>query len=249
MAASNQLLQGIKTILRTRNITYRVLAKKLGVSEATVKRDLSRGGFSLRRLDDICKALQLGVGDLIQPPGLKSLVTELTEAQERALVVNPKMLVVTYLLTNDWRFQDIVSGFQLSDNELVSILLKLDELKIIEFRPPHRVKKLPARNFSWRKDGPVHAFFIKRFVPEFFAGHFAGAGEAFRFIGGSLSAESVALFRASMEQLAVQFERLARDDARLPHSDRQATCAILAVREWQFYEFAQLKRRESRATA
>jgi len=243
MAASNQLLQGIKTILRTRNITYRVLAKRMGLSEATVKRDLSRGGFSLRRLDTICKALQLGVGDLIQPPGLRSLVTELTEAQERVLVSNPKMLVVAYLLTNDWRFQDILTGFQITDSELVAILLKLDELKIIEFRPPHRVKKLTARNFSWRKDGPVHAFFIKRFAPEFFAADFAGPGEAFRFIGGSLSRESVTQFRSSMEQLAVQFERLAREDARLPHAERQSTCAILSVREVQLFEFAQLRRR------
>jgi DNA-binding Xre family transcriptional regulator len=243
MAASNQLLQGIKSILRSRNITYKALSKKLGVSEATVKRDLSRGGFSLRRLDEICKALQLGVSDLIQPPNLRSLVTELSESQERALVADPRMLVVTYLLTNDWRFQEIVSAFQLSDNELVSILLKLDELRIVEFRPPHRVKKLTARNFSWRKDGPVHAFFMKRFVPEFFASAFGGAGEAFRFIGGSLSAESAAQFRTSMEQLAVQFERLAREDARLPHDQRHATCAILAVREWHFYEFADLKRR------
>jgi DNA-binding Xre family transcriptional regulator len=243
MPASNQLLHGIKTILRTRNITYRVLARRMGLSEATVKRDLSRGGFSLRRLDSICKALQLGVGDLILPPGLRSLVTELTEAQERVLVGNPKMLVVTYLLTNDWRFQDIVTGFQITDSELVAILLKLDELKIIEFRPPHRVKKLTARNFSWRKDGPVHAFFIKRFTPEFFAADFAGPGEAFRFIGGSLSRESAAQFRSSMEQLAVQFERLAREDARLPHAERQSTCAILSVREVQLFEFAQLKRR------
>jgi DNA-binding Xre family transcriptional regulator len=124
MAASNQLLQGIKSILRSRNITYKALSKKLGVSEATVKRDLSRGGFSLRRLDEICKALQLGVSDLIQPPNLRSLVTELSESQERALVADPRMLVVTYLLTNDWRFQEIVSAFQLSDNELVSILLE-----------------------------------------------------------------------------------------------------------------------------
>jgi hypothetical protein len=89
----------------------------------------------------------------------------------------------------------------------------------------------------------VHEFFIRRFVPEFFAGTFAAPGEAFRFIGGGLSAESVAQFRASMEQLAVQFERLAREDARLPHEDRQATCAILALREWQFYEFGELRRR------
>ena len=243
MTASAQLLQGIKTILRTRRITYRALAQKLGVSEATVKRDLSRGGFSLRRFDEMCRVLQINVGDLVQSPGLPSLVTEFTEAQERALVASPKLLVVTYLVSNDWRFQDIVSAFQMDENELVSLLLKLDELKILEFHPPQRVRKLTARNFSWRKDGPVHAFFIRRFAPEFFAAPFSGPGEGFRFIAGSLSKESMGRFSTSMEQLAAQFERLAREDARLPHDQRQAACAIIAVREWQFYDFVQLRRR------
>lgn len=244
MPASMQLLQGIKTILRTRRITYRALAEKLGVSEATVKRDLSRGGFSLRRFDEICRVLQVGIGELVQSPGLPTLVTELTEAQERVLVANPRLLVITYLVSNDWRFQDIVSAFQINENELVSLLLELDELKILEFHPPQRIRKLTARNFSWRKDGPVHAFFIRKFAPEFFAAPFSGPGEAFRFIAGSLSPDSVAQFRASMEQLAVQFERLAREDARLPHEQREATCAILAVRALQLYDFAQLRRRE-----
>jgi len=246
MPASAQLMQGIKAVLRTRRITYRQLSHKLGVSEATVKRDLSRGGFSLRRLDAICRALQIGVGELVQPPVLRSLVTELTEAQEHTLVANPRLLVVAYLVSNDWRFRDILSAFQVSDNELVSLLIKLDELRILEFHPPQRIRKLTARNFTWRKDGPVHAFFIRKFAPEFFAAPFGGAGEAFRFIAGSLSSESVAQFRAAMEQLAVQFERLARDDARLPHDQRQATWAVLAVREWQIYEFAQMRRREAR---
>ena len=244
MTASAQLLQGIKTILRTRRITYRALAQKLGVSEATVKRDLSRGGFSLRRFDEMCRVLQINVGDLVQSPGLTTLVTEFTESQERALVASPRLLVVTYLVSNDWRFQDIVSAFQVSENELVSLLLKLDELRILEFHPPQRIRKLTARNFSWRKDGPVHAFFIRRFAPEFFAAPFSGTGEAFRFIAGSLSPDSMGRFCTSIEQLAGQFERLAREDARLPHDQRQAACAILAVREWQLYDFAQLPRRK-----
>ncbi len=242
LSAAQSLLQGIKAALRARKLTYRQLSARIGVSEATIKRDLSRGRFSLQRLDQICDALQLSLGDLMQPPEGLEILTQLSEAQEVVLASQPKLLVVTYLIVNDWKFQEIVSVFQMDDNELVDILLRLDRLKIIDYRPPTRVRKLTARNFAWRKDGPVHAFFVRRFAPEFFQSGFEGPGDAFRFAGGMLGAESRARFKGSLERLAMEFEELARADARLPLERRDGCTAILAVRTWEFSEFTRLRR-------
>lgn len=242
MAASAELLRGIKSALQLRDLTYRDLARLLNVSEPTVKRDLSKGRFSLRRLDEICSALGISVGELLHPPEARDLVTEMTEAQELTLISQPKTLLVTYLLVNDWKFREITEAFRMDEGELVQILLRLDQLKVIEYRPPHRVRKLTARNFGWRKDGPVHTFFITRFVPEFFNAGFDGAGDAFRFVGGTLSAGSLSQFKGSIERLAAQFEDLARADARLPLSQRDGCSAILAVRSWEFSEFTRLRR-------
>ncbi|HXY76986.1 MAG TPA: helix-turn-helix transcriptional regulator [Steroidobacteraceae bacterium] len=243
MSASASLLSAIKATLRGRGMTYRELARLLDVSHATVKRDLSKGNFSLRRLDQICTALSLSLDDLTRPPAGLDLITELSETQELALISHPKLFVVTYLLVNDWKFRDIVEAFRMTENELIDILLRLDRLKIIEYRPPHRVRKLTARNFAWRKDGPVHSFFVTRFVPEFFQSAFAGPGDAFRFVGGMLSAGSLSRFKASLERLAVEYEELARGDARLPLAERDGCSAILAVRSWEFSEFTRLRRR------
>jgi transcriptional regulator with XRE-family HTH domain len=242
MSATAALLGGIKAHLRMRGFTYSDLAGLIGVSHATVKRDLSRGNFSLGRLDQICAALGVTLKDLTQPAEDMDLVTELSEAQEFALITLPKVLVVTYLLVNDWKFRDIVDAFRMDDNELIDILLRLDRLKIIEYRPPYRVRKLTARNFSWRKDGPVHGFFLTRFVPEFFQSDFDGVGDAFRFVGGMLSVSSLFRFKAALERLAVEFEELARGDARLPLAERDGCSAILAVRSWEFSEFTRLRR-------
>ena len=242
MSASSALLSGIKAILRARQLPYRELARLIGVSEATVKRDMSRSNFSLRRLDQICSALGLTLNDLMQPPEGHDLATQLTEAQEVALASQPKILVVTYLLVNDWKFHEIVSAFQMDENGLIDILLRLDRLKIIDYRPPYRVRKLTSRNFSWRRDGPVHNFFVSRFVPEYFQSAFDGHGDAFRFVGGTLSPESLTQFKASLERLASQFEELARHDARLPLARRNGCSAILAVRSWEFSEFTRLRR-------
>lgn len=243
MSARLALLNGIKGTLRTRKVTYRELAQSIGVSEATIKRDLSRGHFSLLRLDQICSSLGLTLSDLTQRPEAAEVITELSDSQERALVSDPKVLLVTYLLVNDWKFQDIVSTFELDENEYVKILLRLDQLKIIEYRPPHRVRKLTARNFSWRKDGPVHRFFLIRLVPEYFQSAFDGPVDALRFVAGTLSHESLAQFKASLERLAAEFEVLARNDARLPLAKRDGCSAVLAVRAWEFSEFTRLRRR------
>jgi hypothetical protein len=104
------------------------------------------------------------------------------------------------------------------------------------------VRKLTARNFSWRKDGPVHDFFLRRVAPEFFGGRFEGAGDELRFIGGLLSAESLVKFRAGIDRLASDFEELARNDARRPLEERDSCSAILALRAWEFSEFNRLRR-------
>ena len=242
MSTSAALLQSIRAILRARNMTYRQLAAALGVSEPTVKRDLSRGDFSLSRLDAICTALDLSLADLLQAPA-PSLLTTLSQAQERALVRDPRLLLVTYLIVNEWKWQEITATFALDDNTLTSAVLRLDELGIVDYRPPRRIRRLTARNFAWRKDGPVHEFFVTRVAPEFLRARFDAPAEELRFIGGVLSAASQAQVKAAIERLAREFEELAHRDARLPLEAKDGCSALLAFRQWEFSEFTRLRRK------
>lgn len=241
MIGTGALVQGVKTRLRAQGLTYRELARKLGLSEPTIKRDLARGNFSLKRLDRICEVLGIGIEELLSSPD-RSPVTELTEQQEHALVSSPRLLVVTYLVVNDWKFADIIATFRLDANELIDVLLKLDRLKILDFRPPTRMRKLTARNFSWRKDGPVQAYFLQRVIPEFFNARFEALGDEMRFVGGTLSAASMLRMQSSLRRVAAEFEQLAHQDSRLPLDERDGCSAILAFRRWEFSEFAKLRR-------
>lgn len=241
MANSAVLVAGIKSRLRAQGLTYKDLAQRLHISEPTVKRDLSRGQFTLQRLDRICDALGVDIGDLLQPVA-GGPMTELSEAQEEALVANPRLLLVTYLVVNNWKLVEITNTFRLDQNDLVNLLLKLDKLRIIDFRPPARVQKLTARNFTWRKDGPVHAYFMRRVIPEFFDAKFDAAGDEFRFVGGMLSPASMLRMRAALRRVADEFDSLAQQDARLPLEERDGCSAILALRAWEFSEFSSLRR-------
>src|SRR6516162_6462572 len=120
MTGSVGLVQGVKARLRAQGITYRELAQRMRLSEPTIKRDLARGNFSLQRLDRICEVLGVGIEELLSPGGT-ALLTELTEQQEQALVSNPRLLVVTYLIVNDWRFAEIIATFRLDANELIDL--------------------------------------------------------------------------------------------------------------------------------
>lgn len=241
MTGSAVLVQGIKARLRAQGVTYRDLATRLGVSEPTIKRDLARGNFSLQRLDAICEVLGVDVTDLPEPPGTRVL-TELNEAQEHALVSSPRLLLVTYLIVNNWSFEDITAAFQFDENSLIDALLKLDKLRILEFRPPRRIRRLTARNFSWRRDGPVQEFLIKRVIPEFFGSHFGAPMDELQFMGGTLAPASMARIQSALRRVADEFESLAQRDARLALSERNGCTAILGFRAWEFSEFSRLRR-------
>jgi transcriptional regulator with XRE-family HTH domain len=241
MSATAVIVRGVKARLRAHGMSYRELAEQVGVSEPTIKRDLSRGKFSLERLDKICEVLGVEVADLLQPAEQAAL-TELSEDQELALVANPKLLLVTYLVVNDWKFSEIVATYRIDENELVNILLKMDKLRIVDFRPPTRMRKVTARNFSWRKDGPVHAYFIRRVIPEFFNARFDEPGDEFRFMAGTLTPASVLRLQSSIQRVVAEFEQLTHQDVRLPLERRDGCAVILATRSWEFSEFSRLRR-------
>jgi len=214
------------------------------VSEPTVKRDLSRGDFTLARLDRICDALELSLADIAQNQAAGAgLLTQLSEQQERALVRDPRLLVVTYLVVNDWKWNEVTSTFQLDDNALVSVRFRLDELGIVDYRPPRRIGKLTARNFSWRKDGPVHEFFLNRVAPEFLRSRFDAPADELRFIGGLLSAASQMQMKAAVGRLAQEFDEYARRDARLALEAKNGCSVLIAMRQWEFSEFTRLRRK------
>jgi transcriptional regulator with XRE-family HTH domain len=238
------IVDAIKRRLRAQGITYQALARRLDVSEPTVKRDLARGDFSLKRLDEICDVLGVTVADLAsEEPSRELRITKLTDAQERALTADPRLLLLTYLLVNRWRLEEITEVIDLDENELVKSLLALDAIGIVEFRPPRKVRPLTARNFAWRNDGPVHRFFLQRLVPDYFRARFDEPGDEFYFVAGSLSPASQSRFKSALNRLTAEFEDLARQDARLPVAERHGCAAILALRDWRFSEFSRYRRK------
>ncbi|MGH8620936.1 MAG: helix-turn-helix domain-containing protein, partial [Burkholderiales bacterium] len=136
MTQTAQITAALKQVLKARSITYAELARRIRLSEASVKRLFSHGTFTLARLDQICAALEIELFDLAKL-GRRRLetVSELSLEQEATLAGDPKLLTLFHLLLNEWRFSEIVREYDISETEGIRLLARLDRMKLIQLGP------------------------------------------------------------------------------------------------------------------
>jgi DNA-binding Xre family transcriptional regulator len=243
MSQASQLVDLVKQTLRDRGKTYADLARGLGVSESSVKRLFSKKKLSLERLEQICAQLELEISDLLElSRASEARITELTEAQEESLVKNERLLLVGLLALSHWSAAEIVATYKVSEAEIVRLLAKLDGLGIVDLLPGNRVKLRLARNFSWRKDGPLQKFFAARVQRQFFESSFTDAGELRVVVHGSLSDHSNGLLRQRIRKLAEEFDALAEEDRRFDRKTLAGTTLVVAIRPWELGLFSDLRR-------
>lgn len=243
MAQSDLLIEALKSALKAQGLTYADVAKALKLSEASIKRCFSSQGFTLERLEQICRLAGLEISDLVELAAeQKPPFTSLTPEQEEALLQDPKLLLMTFLVLSHWQFADIVKSYQLTEHEAIQSLSRLDRLGLIDLLPGNRIKLLTARNFSWRKDGPMQQFFEREVLKDFLGSRFAGNREEMKFTGGLLSWASLERVQQGMERLAREFNELVAADSKLPLDERFSCAALFAARPWLFSHFTRLER-------
>ena len=244
MSQAAQLVDLVKQTLRDRGQTYADLGRALRLSESSVKRLFSKKKLSLDRLEQICAHLELEISDLLElARSNEARITELTEEQEQALVADPRLLLVGLLVLSHWGAEQIRTTYRLADAEIVKHLTRLDALGIIDLMPGNRIKLRLARNFAWRKRGPLQRFFEERVQAEFFDSSFHGPGELRFVVHGSLSPHSNERLQQRMMKLAEEFDALAEEDRRSEPKKLGGTTLVLAIRPWELGLFSELRRK------
>jgi len=243
MGETSRIHAELKRVLREARVTYADVADRLGLSEASVKRLFSKEALSLQRLESICQLVGVEFADLVERvASRREFITALTPEQEKALVADPKMLLMTYMIINGQTVEHICETYKVSESEAQRFLVRLDRLKIIELLPFNRIRRLTARNFSWHRDGPVQRFFAQRIQAEFFDSDFGADAEDLKFVAGALTQTSVLEFQRALDRVAREFDELVRKDA-AAHPDERRTCgAVLAIRPWEPAVFDRLRR-------
>jgi transcriptional regulator with XRE-family HTH domain len=243
MSLQIELVDALKRLLKAQGMTYAQLADRIGLSEAAVKRMLSQRRLNLDRLEQICAALDIGLTELAEEASRpRRTLSELDEVQEQALVDDPALLLALYLVLNRWTEDEARTRYRWTAAEWTHLLARLDRLGIIELLPGNRTRTRTARNFRWRRQGPMQHFFRKRLLPEFFAREFEGDRERLLLLSGMISPASEAQLRRRLEELAQEFDALQAQDSTLPASARVGISLVLAMRPWSLQLFDPMRR-------
>jgi AcrR family transcriptional regulator len=236
------LIVELKRALKDSAHTYADVAVELGLSTASVKRLFSSGRFSVGRFEQLCGLAGVGIAELAtRAEDRANSTTKLTLAQEREIVSDPKLFLLTWLVLNRAPFEEIVRDYTLTEREVLRYLLRLDRLRVIELLPGNRVKLLVDRHFNWRADGPVQMYLFERLLQEFFASRFAEATDEFYFHGGAVSDSTLAQLRRAIRTAAGECVEIIERDRRGP-ARRNGAAFVLAVRPWNYSGFSRFRR-------
>lgn len=245
MARTTALVESLKRELRARCITYAAVARRLGMSEASVKRMFSRREFTLSRLDAICELAGMEFSDLARTLAAPdAVISRLSYEQEKEFVDNHRLMAVALATLNHWSFEQIVSFYDIDEAECTRLLARLDRLKFIELLPNNRIRLLVSRAFSWIPDGPIQRFFKQQGHGDFFDSRFDGDAELLLLANAALSRSSISALLARLRKTAAEFSAMRSDDAALPSSERAPITLLLAARPW-FPAFLRRFRRRS----
>lgn len=231
------LVAELKRTLREQKLTYAQIARQLQLSLPTIKRMFSHEDFTLERFEHICAMAGCSLAEIAARAGERaSPARQLTLAQERQIVGDPQLLLVTWLVFNRATLEEIVREYRLTEREVLRQFIRLDRLKVIELQPGNRVRLLISRHFSWRPGGPVQSFIHERMLRDFLASHFSGPDEEFWFHGSQVSEGSMAALKSAL-QAAARECALIVDAERAPAKDRSGAAFVVALRRWGYSGF------------
>jgi transcriptional regulator with XRE-family HTH domain len=237
------LVDTLKRLLKARGITYGELAARIDMSEASVKRMFSQKNFTLQRLDDILTASGIEFEELSAAQAGPTLISQLTLAQEREIIGDPRLLVVAVSAMNHIGFDDIVRYYEMTELEVTKYLLRLDKIGFLELMPNNRVKLLIARTFSWIANGPIQTYFRHEAAGDYLDSRFDGEDEVLRLVNVMLSKQSAAALLERLKQVATEFSQQHQHETRLPLDQKHAMSFLVAARPWVPQAFRTLQRK------
>lgn len=243
MSTGHPLVTALKAELKAAGITYAELSRQLGTAESTIKRIFAKGDMPLSRVDEVLRVLKMDFAELARRVAeAEPMRQQLTLAQERAVVADPRLLLMAISCMSLWTPEQVVATYRISAAECQAYLAVLDRLSIIELRPGGRYRLKLAKTFRWLPEGPVMAFFRERVVDDYFSGGFDGEGELLMLVHGEVGTHLAASFTERLQRVGQDFAQQHLADQRLGPEQKRPYTLVIGVRSWLFGAFRDLKR-------
>lgn len=227
------LFDALKLHLKTRGLTYADVARALAISEATVKRIFSTRDCTMARFSAMCELAEVDVAELARSaPRARRLLSQMSWAQEEELIADERLFLVATSVLNQLSFADIVATYRLTEAESVSLLMRAEQLGILELHPNNRIKLMIARDFAWIPNGPIMRYVAAQ-AADYFDYPFAAPGELMRIVNVRISRAAAQAMVGRLEQVAREYSDHHAADASLPLEQRPVVSVCLAVRPWK----------------
>lgn len=244
-ASTSSLLNALKTALKSRDLSYKDLAQRLHISEASVKRLFAEETFTLKRVEEICDVLEMDFFELArQARGAATEIDEMSDRQEAALAADPRLLGLFYLVFNDWSLEDILSTYAIEKPLCLKLLLQLEKLGLIEVGANDGLRLRVPKSLRLQRNGPIRKAHGRAVVGDFLQADFVALGAFFRFEFRELSAASRAHLERKLERITQEFHELAELDSYLPPDQRETIGMALGIRPWTMSWVTGLERRK-----
>ena len=240
---SRLLVAALKRALRARAINYAQVASALNLSEATIKRQFSRGGFTLERFQAICALADTSVQALAQSQEWHQCSAyQLSIEHERMIVRDRRLLLVAMCALSNFTVDAIIDRYQVTRPETIRLLLKLDQMGFLELLPENRIRLRVAPSFEWLPNGPVRQFLCAQMKSDYFGGQFDRSGESLLVFHGDFSDGTHGRLIEKLKQTVTEYSAATRHRKRTPPYAGAPQTLIVSVRPWEMEEFRALRR-------
>ena len=181
--------------------------------------------------------------DLVQKmKSSQQTIEQLSYQQEEEITDDLLLMLITLCALNHWNIKNITTAYHITEETCIQKLLILDRMNIIQLLPHNKIKLLISPNFSWRENGPIQRFFQDKIGQEYFHSSFAEDDECLFVLNGMLSHESSMEFQRKVKRLVEEFHALNHQDSSLDFSERNGTTFIVAMRQWNYELFSDLRK-------
>lgn len=243
MEDQQRLVAALKRALRARGISYSQVAAALHLSEATIKRQFSRGGFTLERFQTICALADTTFHGLVRSQAWQDeAVIHLTVEQEHQIALDRRLLLVAICALSNFSLEAITCRYQVTKAEAIKLLLRLDQLEFLELLPENHIRLRVSPAFEWLPTGPVRQILGARLKSDYFECAFDRPGESLLVLNGDFPDETRGVLIAKIKDAIAECSAFHRFCYRTAHTQRAPQTLVLSVRPWELEEFRELRR-------
>jgi transcriptional regulator with XRE-family HTH domain len=154
---TRQVVTALKLRLKRSGLTYKAVARQLGLSEVSVKRLFAGQRLTIDKLQGVADLLQVPLSELFHDAETSAgdQTFRLTDQQEQTLAADFRLYSFFVVVVYRVPIEQIMAGFKITRATAEKYLLKLDRLGIVDLQRGLKYRLLVSSNFTFQRNGPI----------------------------------------------------------------------------------------------